>query len=155
METMKTQNYILQGITILLLLLWIPVSLNKFIDFESFRLNMNRQPFSSSIANIIIYSLPFLEIATAILLVLPKYRLWGFIASTILMSIFTIYITSALLNIWDKIPCGCGLIISKLSWLEHIWFNLIFLALSIIAWYLQVKLNKKKVLLTASSSIYN
>jgi len=141
---MKKKSYILTGITILLLLLWIPVSLNKAIDFESFRQDIYKQPFSPYIATGIIYSLPIAEIATAVLLVIPKYRLWGFIASTLLMSIFTLYIATALLQVWDKLPCGCGLIIAQFNWIQHLWFNLSFLVLSCIAWYLQAMENKIK-----------
>lgn len=151
---MKKQVYILSGITILLLLLWIPVSLNKFINFESFRHDIYRQQFSPSLANGIIYCLPFIEIITVVLIVIPKYRLWGFISSTFLMSVFTIYIAAALLKAWDKLPCGCGLIISQLNWHEHFWFNLTFLILSVMAWYLQ-SLIKPRVPLNQKSSTYN
>jgi len=35
-------------------------------------------------------------------------------------------------------PCGCGGVIEKMSWIQHLWFNLIFLALSIFALRLKV-----------------
>lgn len=142
---MKKQLYILQGITILLLLLWIPTSLNKLINFEAFKQDIYKQPFNFILAKVIIYSIPFLEILTVILIVIPQYRRWGFILSTYLMSIFTLYIASALLNMWDKLPCGCGLILSQLNWQEHFWFNLTFLLLSIAAWYLETVLNNNRV----------
>jgi putative oxidoreductase len=139
---MKKQTYILVAITILLLTLWAPTSLNKILDFESFKQNIYNQPFNINITQVIIYSIPLLEITTVLLIVIPKYRLWGFILSTILMSIFTIYIAAALLKVWDKIPCGCGLIISGMKWHEHLWFNSIFLILSATAWYIQFSLQK-------------
>ena len=142
---MKKQLYILRGITILLLLLWIPTSLNKLIDFESFKQDIYKQPFNSTLAKVIIYSIPFLEILAVILILVPQYQRWGFILSTYLMSIFTLYIASALLNVWDKLPCGCGLILSQLNWQEHLWFNLTFLLLSIAAWYLETILNNKRM----------
>ncbi|MCI0922407.1 MauE/DoxX family redox-associated membrane protein [Sphingobacterium rhinopitheci] len=142
---MKKPLYILQGITILLLILWIPTSLNKLLDFESFKQDINKQPFNIILAKVIIYSIPLLEILTVILIVIPKYRRLGFISSTFLMSIFTLYIASALLYVWDKLPCGCGLILSQLNWQEHLWFNLTFLLLSIAAWYLETVVNKNRI----------
>jgi len=139
---MKKQTYILVAITILLLTLWVPTSLNKILDFESFKHNIYNQPFNKNIANVIIYSIPLLEITAVVFIVIPKYRLWGFILSTFLMSIFTIYIAAALLNVWDKLPCGCGLIISVMDWHEHLLFNSIFLILSVTAWYIQFSLQK-------------
>lgn len=133
---MKKQTYILIAITVILLTLWVPTSLNKILYFESFKHNVHNQPFNKNIAKVIVYSIPLLEIITAVFIVIPKYRLRGFILSTILMSIFTIYIAAALLNVWDKLPCGCGLIITGMTWQEHLWFNLIFLILSVTAWYI-------------------
>lgn len=134
---MKKQTYILVAITVILLTLWVPTSLNKILDFESFKHNVYNQPFNKNIVKVIIYSIPLLEIITAVFIVIPKYRLRGFILSTILMCIFTIYIAAALLNVWDKFPCGCGLIITGMTWHEHLWFNLFFLILSVTAWYIQ------------------
>lgn len=133
---MKKQTYILIAITVILLTLWVPTSLNKILNFESFKHNVYNQPFNKNIAKVIVYSIPLLEILTAVFIVIPKYRPRGFILSTILMSIFTIYIAAALLNVWDKLPCGCGLIITGMTWQEHLWFNLIFLILSVTAWYI-------------------
>jgi len=139
---MKIQTYILVAITILLLTLWVPASLNKITDFESYKHNIYNQPFNTYIAKVIIYSIPLLEITTVVFIVVPKYRLWGFILSTLLMSVFTLYIAAALLNVLDKIPCGCGLIISSMNWHEHLWFNSIFLILSATAWSIQFSLQK-------------
>lgn len=142
-ESIKKQPYLIFGLTILLLLLWVPTSIHKLIDFESFKNDIYRQPISLSLSNLIIYSLPIIELLTAFLIVTPKYRLFGFIASTFLMTVFTLYIASALLNVWDRLPCGCGLIIAHLNWQEHLWFNIVFLILSITAWYLQIILTTK------------
>lgn len=48
------------------------------------------------------------------------------------MGIFTIYIFGMWL--WaNKLPCLCNLIVKNLSWGQHIWFNLVFLGLAVIA----------------------
>lgn len=58
-----------------------------------------------------------------------------------LMTLFTGYILSMVL--WaEKLPCHCGGAIEKLSWTQHIWFNLAFIALAAFAlWISQSKTN--------------
>lgn len=127
-ESIKKHPYLIFGITILLLLLWVPTSIHKLIDFESFKNDIYRQPISLSLSNLIIYSLPIIELLTAFLIVTPKYRLFGFIASTFLMTVFTLYIASALLNVWDRLPCGCGnystFKLARTPLVQHSIFNL-------------------------------
>ena len=55
---------------------------------------------------------------------------WGLYGFTGLMIAFTLYIGSMLL--WaEKLPCHCNLIIEKLSFGEHLAFNIGFIALAI------------------------
>jgi len=50
----------------------------------------------------------------------------------VVMCGFTLYIISAL--IWEKkLPCHCGGAIEKLSWSQHIWFNLAFIIIAVMA----------------------
>src|SRR5690606_39551200 len=60
--------YMQYSITITMLLLWIPVSVEKLIHFGTFRSGILRQPFSDELGYILIYSLPGLEMAIVILL---------------------------------------------------------------------------------------
>lgn len=117
---------------ILLLLLWIPVSLDKLLNFDSFRYGLLNQPFADNLGHVLLYSLPLFEIGIVLLLIVPNLRKWGMLLSSILLVGFTVYIAVALLGAWDTIPCACGSVISKLSWKEHLWFNLFFLAVSVI-----------------------
>src|SRR5690606_29503487 len=109
--------------------------LDKFIDFVTFRSGILRQPFSDTLGYILIYSLPLLEAATVISLISKRYRKIGFILSTLLMATFTGYIGIALLGTWEKLPCGCGSVISGMSWQQHFWFNIFFLSISLVGWY--------------------
>lgn len=117
-------------LTVLLLCLWIPVSIDKLLNFELFRNGILRQPFSDTLAYVVVYSLPVLEVLTVVLLLLPKLRLYGFLLSTVLMTAFTVYIGIALAGAWEKLPCGCGSVISGLSWKQHLIFNVFFLLIS-------------------------
>lgn len=42
----------------------------------------------------------------------------------------------------EHVPCHCGGAISRLTWVQHIWFNIMFILMAQIAIYLTVK--KKK-----------
>lgn len=136
----KRKRITLNVVIILLLLLWIPVGIDKITDFTAFKGGILRQPFSDSIAYILIYSLPALELITVLALVMEKYRKAGLILSTVLMTAFTAYIAVALMGAWEKLPCGCGSVISGMNWTQHFFFNLFFLSLSILGLYLWHKL---------------
>ncbi|WP_202912292.1 MauE/DoxX family redox-associated membrane protein [Sphingobacterium olei] len=143
---MRTRQYILQAITVALLLLWIPVSIDKIINFQQFKYGILQQPFSYAVAWIVIYTLPVLEVAIVILLVIQNLRhsaersdvgIWRFhltnpfLLSSLLMAAFTGYVGLALLGAWGKVPCACGSVISGMTWMQHFWFNLLFLIISI------------------------
>jgi len=136
----KRNRITLNIVIILLLALWIPVSIDKVSDFDAFSNGIINQPFSDSLGYILIYTLPTLEILIAIVLVTEKFRKAGLILSTLLMTAFTGYIAVALLGAWEKLPCGCGSIITGMTWTQHFFFNLLFLFLSSWGLYLWYKL---------------
>lgn len=131
---MKTKQYISTTITILLLLLWIPVALDKLFDFASFRAGIMRQPLADGSGQILVYLLPVLEVAVVVLLLFTRSRRMGFGLSSLLMAAFTGYIGIALLGAWEKLPCGCGSVIGGLTWTQHFWFNVFFLGISLAGW---------------------
>jgi len=125
-------------IILALLALWVPVSIDKITGFVSFQESMIRQPFADWMGKIASYALPVLEVITVICLLTEKYRKIGLILSTALMTVFTGYIGIALLGAWEKLPCGCGSVITGMNWTQHFFFNLAFLAISgagIYLWY--------------------
>ncbi|MFA7408060.1 MAG: MauE/DoxX family redox-associated membrane protein [Anaerolineaceae bacterium] len=148
---MKTKTYILTICTLLLLLLWIPVTLDKFWDLPGFRQTLLRQPFPDAWAEVLFWLLPVLEGLCVVLLVggtianpktnrIKSFRTWGFALSTILMVAFTLFILFGVMGWYEKRPCGCGSVISGLSWNQHLWFNLMFLLVSVVGWWLGMKI---------------
>ncbi len=86
----------------------------------------------SRFAFYISWLVPLAEILVATLLVIPRTVKIGFYNFLGLMTVFTVYILSVLL--WaSKLPCHCGGAIEKLSWTQHVWFNLAFIGLAIFA----------------------
>ncbi len=123
-------------ILLLLLALWIPVAVDKIMDFAIFKTGILRQPFSDTLGHILIYSLPVLEGLTVIHLLIPRMRYYGMLLSLGLMLAFTAYIGLALAGTWEQLPCGCGSVISGLTWKQHFFFNLFFMAVSAAGVYL-------------------
>lgn len=104
----------------------------KIVDHARFLAGLSRVHLINGVAKYISYAVPAAEIIVALLLLIPqsaKIGLYSFIA---VMTSFTIYIISAM--IWEKqLPCHCGGAIEKLSWGQHIWFNLAFITIAIVA----------------------
>lgn len=137
---LKRKRITLNIFIILLLVLWIPISIDKISDFAAFKNGILRQPFSDGLGYTLIYTLPALELITVLTLVMEKFRKAGLILSTVLMTAFTAYIAVALMGAWEKLPCGCGSVISGMTWMQHFFFNLLFLFLSGCGLYLWHKL---------------
>lgn len=132
---------ILRILTICLLLLWIPVSMEKILHFEAFEISMFKQPFPVWFIKPVSISVPIVEALTAILLVFRKTRLLGFYFSFGLMLVFTGFVGMALMGILKNALCNCATVISGMSWKTHFFFNLLFLIISAYGIYL-LKNNK-------------
>lgn len=104
----------------------------KIIEHQRFLKGLTKVQLISNYAIVLSYLVPGLEILIVILLVIPKTIKSGLIAFLGTMVVFTIYIICAM--IWEPhLPCHCGGAIEKLTWMQHIWFNLAFILLSIVA----------------------
>lgn len=123
----KIRRIFLEAIIALLILLWLYTATWKIIDYENGLQQMARSPMVSGFATGLVFVLPIIELVTAFLLVARKTRLIGLIASFFLMTLFTAYIIILLNYYSDSVPCVCGALISKLSWQQHIVFNVFFM----------------------------
>ncbi|MBB2143942.1 hypothetical protein GM921_00465 [Pedobacter sp. LMG 31464] len=126
----KYNTLAIQCITFLLILLWTYTALSKWSEPTAFRFSLYRQPFSTSFSDFIFWVLPLSELTAATLLVFTATRPLGFYLSTLLLTVFTIYIVIALLGVFEKVPCSCGGVLKSLGWKQHLLFNLVFFALS-------------------------
>ncbi|MGK6351581.1 MauE/DoxX family redox-associated membrane protein [Parapedobacter sp. DT-150] len=128
-------NTITSLIRLALLALWVPVAADKLWDLTSFHSTLLRQPFPSWWADVLFWLLPLLELAAAVLIAWPRNRQrqhQGTWLSAVLMLGFTLFILFGVLGWYEKRPCGCGSVISGLSWEEHLWFNAAYLLLAVL-----------------------
>jgi hypothetical protein len=114
-----------------LIFLFIYTGLSKYMDLGRFYFVLYSSPLLGRFARALAIGLPGTEIIMAILLSIPKTRKIGFYSSSVLLLIFTIYL-SYMIATSSKLPCSCGGVISKLSWKNHIFFNLFWIVMALI-----------------------
>ncbi|MFC3197551.1 MauE/DoxX family redox-associated membrane protein [Parapedobacter deserti] len=136
---MEKKSILLGMIRLAFLALWVSVAVEKLWDLAGFHSTLRRQPIPGWSADILFWLLPLAELGAAVLLAWPRNRRrthQGMWLSAILMLAFTLFIGFGVLGWYEKRPCGCGSVISGLTWEEHLWFNGVALLLAIIGIWL-------------------
>lgn len=132
METPNmTYRIVPRIIALLYILLFVYAATSKLIDFKHFRVQLGLSPYISNLADWIVWILPMVEYAIALLFLFPKYTIHALYASLFVMTAFTAYLF-IVLNFSDNIPCSCGGILETLSWKAHLIFNILFMLLALI-----------------------
>lgn len=121
----------LQVIRLILIGLYSYVAFSKWFAFGRFVHDMHNQPFARWLADLLIGVLPLLELAVAVLLLFPRWVIWGFGLSVLLMGVFTLYVGAVWLHLFDRVPCACGGFLSGLGWGQHLAVNLLLLGVSV------------------------
>ncbi len=130
------KQYFIEITVFLLVLLWVYTASSKLIDFHRFKAQMHNQTIPKTLADILIYTLPTIEIGTALLLLVQKTRLAGLYLSATLLLLFTGYIGLILMNYFGRVPCSCGGVLQIMNWPTHFIFNLFYLLLTIYGIYI-------------------
>lgn len=139
-------NTTITVICYLFVLLFLYAATSKLLDFETFTVQLAQSPLLSAYAGIIAWMVPGIEILIAGLLIFPRFRTLALYASFTLMVMFTAYIF-IILNFSDFIPCSCGGVLEKLSWTQHLIFNVVFIVLAGGAILISIHWNIKRRLL--------
>lgn len=138
MDTNKNINIIYGLLRIMMLLFWIYVGIDKVWQLNAFKIALTQQPIISYFAPVLFWLLPVLEVSLGLLLAFPsqKVQSWGWEASILLISVFTVYIALGVLDVYEQKPCMCSSFLSNVSWNTHLVINSVILALSILGWVL-------------------
>lgn len=144
---MRAKCIVIETISFLLILLFTYTALSKLSNYRFFRSQLSLYPVLNHFTGFVPWSLPVVELAIVVLLLLPAKRLYGLYASIFLLILFTLYLAIMLLS-QSNLPCSCGGVIEKLSWSEHIVFNAVFIVLGLLSVGLerQKKENRKSLL---------
>ncbi|QES90337.1 MauE/DoxX family redox-associated membrane protein [Rhizosphaericola mali] len=147
---MKKQR-ILLTITALLFMLFLYAGLEKILELKAFAKDMSNQTLPQQWVPLLTYGIPTSEVFTALLLCTERTRKWGLCSSLLLMMGFTTYVGMVVMNLFTRKPCGCGELLQKLSWTQHLVFNIVFTLLVLLGIYINRQLTKKDT--TASATI--
>ena len=120
---------IIDFIVFILILLFAYSSLSKVIEYDVFQGALSKSSILKPMASALSIAIPVSEIITCLLLATPRFFKAGLHASLLLMSIFTAYVIY-ILTFSKRLPCSCGGVIQKMTWHQHLYFNLAFLLIS-------------------------
>lgn len=137
------QGFIISTIYFLLVLLFTYTGFSKLYNHTFFQGQLSTFPLLKNISGVLSWVLPFLELLIAGFLIIPNLRLYGFYCSVALLLLFTVYLTIMIMS-GINLPCSCGGVIEYLSWRQHVFFNLFFIAISIAGVYFQKQFYKSK-----------
>jgi hypothetical protein len=141
---LHSREAIVFGICLIAVFLFLYTASNKIIDHISFFKGLKKVEIIWPYALIVSWLVPISEIVVAIMLLFPKTMRVGLYCFLILMIVFTGYILSMLL--WaEKLPCRCGGVIEKLTWVQHVWFNLTFIILAVLGLWLSNSKSRFKI----------
>ncbi|CAI9675559.1 MULTISPECIES: MauE/DoxX family redox-associated membrane protein [Elizabethkingia] len=128
-------------VSIYFVILFCYAAISKILDFEKFQDQISASPLLNGFSQFLPYTIIIVEVIIAGLLCYRKTRTIGVIGSLVLMLIFTEYIT-LLLSTSKNLPCSCGGILEKMSWSQHLYFNMGCVILSLIALGLNLKYSR-------------
>jgi len=119
-------------ITAAFVILFVYAALTKLLDYDKSRLQLGQSPVLTQFAGIVVWLVPVVELLIALLLSTIRFRLLGLYASFTLMVMFTAYIV-VITRFSDYVPCSCGGVLEKLTWNQHLVFNIVFVVLGAIS----------------------
>lgn len=123
-----SRQRIIDIITTLFVFLFVYTAVSKLLDFDPIKIRAGFVPVLRPYAAIIGIVVPIVELLTVLLLVSRQTQLSGLIVSLVLMVVFTGYI-GWMLFLEGELPCSCGGVISRMTWPQHFWFNVVFILL--------------------------
>ncbi|MCP9749659.1 MauE/DoxX family redox-associated membrane protein [Ferruginibacter sp. HRS2-29] len=118
-------------IVFLLILLFAYTGASKLAGHDKFIYQLSRVHFFDGYVRLTGWLIPLVELITALLLCIRFTRTAGLWCSLVLMCSFVAYVATVLSG--TSLPCSCGGVIAAMSWQQHLYFNILFLALNIIA----------------------
>lgn len=125
-------------VALLHILLFSYAAASKLLDFQNFQVQLGQSPLLSAFAVTVSVAVPMVEFILVLMLMFPRFRLIGLYGSFVLMTMFSAYIV-IVLNFSSFTPCSCGGILEKMSWNEHLIFNIVFVVIAAIAIILHSK----------------
>jgi len=135
----KAMRGISTTITSILILVLGYTGLDKLIRWKASWGSFHNQPFPSGLADALAYAVPISELLIALLLLFSVTRWWGFLSSTLLLTVFTTYVGLIWVGAFPQVPCSCAGILESLGWAEHFWMNLGLIGMAVYGIWMERK----------------
>jgi len=119
-------------ISAVFIFLFVYTALSKIFTFHLFTQTLKETPIIGGIADYIAIAIPAIELMVSLLLFIPRTRRLGLYCTLSLMLVFTLYI-GYMIIFTPQLPCTCGGIIEKMTWTQHLLFNVVFTLLAFTA----------------------
>ncbi len=129
------------GVSIFFVILFCYAAISKVWDFKNFQVQISESVLLNRFYEILPYTIIIVEFLIAGLLCYRKTRNKGLVGSFVLMLLFTGYI-ALMLSTSKNLPCSCGGILEKMSWHQHLYFNIGCFILSVIALGLNLRYSR-------------
>jgi hypothetical protein len=139
----STKSIILNSICLLYVVLFVYAAVSKLLDFENFQVQLGQSPLLSAFAGWISYTVPIIEIVIAFFICFERSKLYALYGAFSLMVMFSAYII-IIVNFSPFVPCSCGGILEKMTWNQHLVFNLVVVLLGFWAILLQPQRSKQQ-----------
>ena len=146
------RNWLTDVFASLFIFLFVYTATNKLLNIDKYRAVLSQSPIIHASANLLSWLVPIAELLISILLFFRGTREYGFLASSIILGGFTLYVAYMIL-FSPHLPCSCGGIISKMNWTQHLIFNIIFFFLSVLGWRITRSMNKDFIAINKTSRI--
>lgn len=127
---MKNRRVLPEIISAIFIFLFVYTALSKLFMYKIFTQTLQETPLIGSMAAYLAITLPIVELIISLLLFIPRTRKWGLYCTFSLMLIFTLYI-GYMIAFTPNRPCTCGGVLEKLTWTQHLLFNIIFTLLAL------------------------
>ena len=131
----RKRQVAIEIIAFLFIVLFLYAAVNKLVDYGKFKIQIGQSPLLTGLGNMVPWLVILLEVLVSIALAIPRIRRFAFFSAYCLMAMFTTYIV-AILNFASSVPCSCGGILERMGWTEHLIFNIAFLVLGGIGFFL-------------------
>lgn len=112
--------------------LFVYAAMSKFREFEKFHNQIQQSPLLAAHSELFSHGVLLLELIIACLLLNDKLKSYALLGSFSLMVIFSAYII-AITKYSEFVPCSCGGILEKMSWNQHLYFNVFFVIIAAVA----------------------
>lgn len=129
----RPQSYFEQSVIGFFIVLFTYAAVSKLMDFENFRVQLAQSPLLGAYASVVSYSVVLAELLAAAMLCYRRTQSAGLTAGFLLMLLFSGYILWLLMR-GSALPCTCGGLLERMSWPQHLAFNLVCVVLAAVGW---------------------